>query len=103
MPSFELAPGAESDLEEIAHYTVETWGTAQARRYGQSLKKHCEAIGRGKVRTRVFLKLRPELFVSRCEHHFVFHLDRGKKCPLILAILHENMDLVSRIRRRLGS
>jgi toxin ParE1/3/4 len=48
------------------------------------------------------LKHRPELLVSRCEHHYVFHLVRKKQCPLILAVFHESMDLMVRLRERLG-
>src|SRR5436853_497261 len=43
----------------------------------------------------------PELLVSRCKHHYVFQLVRNKKCPLMLAVLHENMDLIGRIHERL--
>ena len=39
--------------------------------------------------------------VARIEHHYVFHLVREDQCPLILAVLHENMDLMNRLRDRL--
>ena len=71
-------------------------------RYGAFLDAHCEAIGSGKARTRVFLRHRPELRVSRARQHYVFHLEREKLCPLILAVLHEHMDLMTRLRARLG-
>ena len=51
---------------------------------------------------RIFLRHRPELRVSRARHHYVFHLEREKRCPLILAVFHEHMDLMSRLRARLG-
>ncbi len=38
---------------------------------------------------------------SRCEHHYVFFMTRDDACPLILAVLHENMDLIARISERL--
>jgi plasmid stabilization system protein ParE len=43
----------------------------------------------------------PELRVSRIDHHYVFHLNREKQCPLILAVFHESMDLMTRLRARL--
>jgi toxin ParE1/3/4 len=49
----------------------------------------------------MFLKHRPDLRVSRIEHHYVFHFVREKQCPLILAVLNENMDLMNRLRNRL--
>ena len=101
MAVYELTEAADADLQAIARYTAETWGAEQARHYGELVENHFQAIGCQKARTRGFLKHRPELRVSRVEHHFVFHLDREKQCPLILAVLHENMDLMSRLRKRL--
>lgn len=103
MPHYELAAAAEADLEKIAQYTVSKWGTRQAVHYGALLDAHFEALGNGKARTRIFLSHRPELRVSRVEHHYVFHLERPQQCPLILAVFHESMDLMSRLRDRLES
>ena len=100
-PSYELASDAERDLEEIAAYTASKWGAVQAVRYGAALDAHFEGIGQGNVRTRNFLNHRPELRVSRVEHHYVFHLARQSRRPLILAVFHENMDLIARIGSRL--
>ena len=102
MPLYELAKAAEDDLESIALYTISEWGAKQAVRYGAILEAHFEAIGKGHARTRVFLKHRPELRVSRVEHHYVFHLCRENQSPLIVAVLHERMDLMTRLRSRLG-
>ena len=103
MAEYELSPAAERDLLEIAIYTIATWSATQAARYESALERHFVAIGRGKARARVFLDHRPELFVSRCEHHHVFALQREDDCPLILAVLHESMDLMARVRDRLGT
>ncbi len=101
MPNFELAEAAEADLKAIALYTISKWGARQAVRYGAAFDAHFEAIAKGTARTRIFLPHRSELKVSRVEHHFVFHLERKNRCPLILAVFHENMDLMSRLRSRL--
>jgi plasmid stabilization system protein ParE len=102
MPNYELAEAAEADLKSIALYTISKWGPKQAARYGAILEAHFEAIGKGKARTRTFLQRRPELRVSRIERHYVFHLDREKQSPIILAVFHESMDLMRRLRARLG-
>lgn len=102
MANYELTQAAEEDLKDIALYTVSKWGVKQATRYGALLDSHFEAIGNGKARTRIFLTHRPELRVSRVERHYVFHLERESTGPLILAVLHENMDLMARLRARLG-
>ena len=102
MLAYELTEAADADLQEIARYTVTTWGMEQARRYEMLLKNHFEAIGQQTANARAFLDRRPELLVSRVEHHFVFHLNRENECPLILAVFHEKMDLMNRLRKRLG-
>ena len=102
MPNYELAEAAEADLNSIALYTISKWGPKQAVRYGAVLDSHFEAIGNGKARTRIFLQHRPELRVSRVGHHYVFHLERETHCPLILAVFHEHMDLMTRLSDRLG-
>jgi toxin ParE1/3/4 len=102
MANYELTEAADEDLKGIASYTISKWGSGQAVRYGAFLDAHFEAIGSGKARTRVFLRHRPELRVSRARNHYVFHLEREKQCPLILAVLHEHMDLLTRLRARLG-
>lgn len=102
MPSYELTEAADEDLKGIAVYTVSKWGPKQAVRYGAILDAHFGAIGNGKARTRIFLRHRPELRVSRVGHHYAFHLEREKQCPLILAVFHEHMDLMTRLRARLG-
>ncbi len=101
MPVYELTTAADADLQAIARYTISTWGIEKARRYEALLESHFRAIARQKARTRVFLKHRPELLVSRIEHHYVFHLVRENQCPLILAVFHESMDLMNRLRARL--
>ncbi len=101
MQAYELAEAAEADLRSIALYTAANWGHKQAIHYGTILEKHLEAIGKGAARTRIFLKHRTELRVSRIEHHYVFHLERENKPPLILAVFHEKMELMSRLRARL--
>ena len=101
MAAYELTLDAEHDLLDIAIYTVETWGLAQADRYEAALVQHFDGLGRGEVRTSTPIPHRPELRASRCLHHYVFSLHEEKATPLILAVLHEKMDLMTRLRERL--
>ena len=102
MPDFEISAFAEEDLIGIARYTVKQWDAEQARRYADYFDVHFGMIANGKARTRTPIKSRPELLVSRGKKHFVFHLVRDNKCPLIIAVLHERMDLMTRLITRLG-
>ena len=101
MSEYHLSERADADLLEIAIYTIKTWGPEQADRYEASLRACFAAICDGRVRARTFLERRPEIRFCRCEYHYVFFLQRENACPLILAVFHEKMDLMARLRRRL--
>ncbi len=45
--------------------------------------------------------LYPALRMAHCEHHYVFCLPREDAPALIVAILHERMDLMARLADRL--
>ena len=98
-----LAEEAESDLLDIARYTVDTWGFDQAERYLAALNNHFMTIGCGDVAGKPVFEHRDDLFVSRCEHHFVFFSRESAVRVLILAVLHEKMDLMARLRDRLDA
>lgn len=99
--AYELTPDAETDLLEIAVYTIKTWGLEQADVYEVALVNCFRAIGRGEARSSTPIPHRPELRVTRCEHHYVFSLHEESTPALIVAILHEKMDLMARLRERL--
>lgn len=101
MPDYELTPGAESDLLDIALYTLENHGLRQTDIYEAALERNFKGINSGETRTRVVFDHWPELRVSRCEHHYVFALLRDQDCPLIVGVFHEKMDLMTRLRERL--
>ena len=101
MADYLFAPEVVEDLKGIFDYTIARWGIEQAYRYKGKLTFHFRQIAQGKAQTRAFLKKSPELHVSRCEHHYIFHLIRKNQPPLIIAVLHESMDIISRIRGRL--
>jgi plasmid stabilization system protein ParE len=96
MADYQLTPEAEGDLLGIARYTIETWGDEQADDYAEKLRICFEAIASGKVRHRALSKDRPDLLVTRSGHHYVFYRLRKGKVPLIIAVLHEKMDLIRR-------
>jgi len=100
---YELTAAADGDLLAIARYTIKKWGIQQARRCEIALEMCFSAIGRGKIRPRLFLKKRPELLFTHCEHHYIFYIGRENDLPLIIAVLHENMNLVARLKNRLST
>jgi plasmid stabilization system protein ParE len=88
-------------LREIARYTLRQWGPRQQQRYAGLLAAGLQTIAERRLVPRRFSRHYPEVFVSRCEHHYIFYMHPDGEKPRILAVLHENMDLVSRLAERL--
>lgn len=101
MANYVLEEEAENDLLEIGRYTARTWSLKQAESYLTTLLHHFDALGQGRISGRVVLEEPEEVLYSRCRHHRVFYvMDRGRGA-IILAVLHEQMDLMTRLRERL--
>ncbi len=98
---YKLTSSAEADLKEIARYTKKKWGKEQARIYGEALEKGFADIAHGYVASRVISERYAEVFFTRCEHHYIFYLRPEGKIPLIIAVLHERMDFLVRLKERL--
>ncbi len=101
MPNVELTPEADSDLEDIWRYTLGRWGAAQADRYIDQLADCFSAIGDGQVHTRELKGNAKGARLYRCQHHYICYLPFDP--PLIIAILHERMDLLARLKDRLST
>lgn len=102
MAEHRLTPDTETDLWEIARYTLETWGEAQQRGYEAGLIKCFEALADGTARARYPLPHRRDVRQIHCQHHYVFAIDTPDEPVTIVTVLHENMDLMTRLVDRLG-
>ncbi|EGI16442.1 plasmid stabilization protein [Escherichia coli M605] len=102
MTAYILTTDAEADLRGIIRYTRKQWGTAQARRYIVRLEHAIAGLAAGRGPFKDMSELFPELRMMRCEHHYVFCLPRWSAPALVVAILHERMDLMVRLTERLN-
>ena len=98
---YHLTKEAEADIEKILARTQDRWGTAQMYKYAESLDSCLNDIGEGKIVQRAFTPKLPGLLVKRCEKHFVFYFKKEKEPAVILNVLHERMDLMKRMSKRL--
>lgn len=99
MPSYDLTLAAETDLRDIWRYTYKTWGFDQAEKYFDQIEACCEAVGDGRARSKVLEGLQEGVLIHHCEHHVIVWLAGTR--PVIIAILHERMDFVRRLKSRL--
>jgi len=103
MPHYELTPQSEEDLKGIARYTLKQWGKKQSMHYAGILEKHFRMITSKAVYSRSFSERYSQVLVSHCEHHYIFYLQPDKKIPIIIAVLHERMDMLVRLKNRLDT
>jgi len=99
MAGYDLTRAAEGDLRAIWTYTYQTWGADQADRYLDQIEACCGAIASGRIRSRQFEQLPDDVRIHRCEHHFIVWLANAR--PIVIAVLHERMDFIRRLKDRL--
>lgn len=99
MRSYDLTLAAEDDLRDIWRYTYETWGLDQAETYFDRIEACCDAVA-GRTAQPKTLEVLPEgVHIFRCGYHYIVWLDEDR--PVIIAILHERMDFMRRLKDRL--
>ena len=102
MRPYDLTPAADDDLRSIARHTLRQWGARQQRRYARELEACCHAIGDGTAVSRPLSDRCPQVRVMHCRHHYIFFTCPEEGRPLIVAVLHERMDLLVRLQSRLA-
>jgi len=100
--SYVLTEDADADVRGILRYTRKEWGAAQARNYHSKLKQGMARLAASQGPFKDMSALYPALRMAHCEHHYVFCLPRENAPALIVAILHERMDLMTRLADRLN-
>lgn len=98
---YKLIKEADTDLESIAQYTFKKWGEQKTVKYFDQIEQCLYGIAKNKFWKQPFPKTHPKLRVIRCEHHYIFYLHNENKIPWIIAILHERMDMLTRIKNRI--
>lgn len=101
MPSYETTLEVESDLAGIVEYTANKWGVQQVRKYMRDLEQCMEKLATGKSPSKTLPTLPSNMRMVRCQHHYIFGMMRDNEPMLIVAVLHERMNLISRLKKRL--
>jgi toxin ParE1/3/4 len=92
MAEYRLSKRAESDLAEIADYTIETFGIKQSRRYRDGLNTCFQSLADNpKLGRSAKLHFAPELRRYEYQSHVVFYMPEARDV-LIVRVLHKSMD-----------
>lgn len=98
---YELTLDAEEDLQKIFDYTLSKYGKQQLVNYKNKLEACTEALATGQTYTKKIDISGATVHIKYCEHHYIFGVKRDDLPMLILAIFHERMDLMQRLKDRL--
>jgi toxin ParE1/3/4 len=99
--TYVVSKGAAADLREITKYTVAEWGEAQCKSNIAELDAAAKAVAKGEGAFKELSSLLPGLRMARSGKHVIFCMPQDKGPAIILAILHERLDLLVRLKSRL--
>lgn len=99
MTNYRFTLDAADDLDRIWVYTHKNWGIDQADLYIEQLHACCQNIALGHAYIRHINGL-DDIGIHHCHHHCLFFKKINDNI-IIIAIFHENMDLLKRLKDRL--
>jgi len=92
-----LRQEAIDDLNDIWAYTFEEWSEKQADKYYSALEFACIQIGKNPELGKEYEEINGNLLGLRTGKHIIFYQIITKDEIEIIRILHERMDLKSRM------
>lgn len=98
--SYRFTLEADRDLLKVWLDTELRWGEAQADAYLDALHAGCRRIVDGIAASKSF-EGSPEISFYLCEHHYLFYTEQ-ENTVVVIAVMHERMDLPSRLAKRLA-
>jgi plasmid stabilization system protein ParE len=101
MPSYELSAIAEKDLYDVIEYTSKNHGKKKVRQYTKALSKCMESLSMGEGFYKEMQTSSSLIRFKHCQHHYVFGLMIKNSPMLIIAIFHERMEVMEKLKKRL--
>lgn len=92
-----LKQEAIDDLNEIWNYSLETWSQWQADKYYEAIELACIRIGQNPKIGKAYQGVRRNLLGLRSGRHIIFYEIISDEEIEVIRILHERMDLPSKL------
>ncbi len=100
MANYSLTRKAVGDLSEIWNYTCFTWSEKKADLYYQMLLNNFQDIAENRVIGKNYEGIIKNIFGIRAGSHIIFYRKVATDQVEIVRILHNRMDLKSRIQNK---
>lgn len=101
MANHERSDAALEDWREIVEYTMDRYGEKQTEKYMDGLLDCINAMAEGSGYFRDNKVKNRTIRIKHCQKHYIFGLVRKNSPIMIIAIFHEQMDLMDRLKNRL--
>lgn len=89
---------AINDLTDIWDYTLQEWSENQADNYYETIKSACKEIGINPSIGKSYTEIGKHLLGLKLGKHIIFYHSISDDEIEVIRILHERMDLESRIK-----
>lgn len=99
MRRYLLTQKAITDLTEIWNYTINTWSENQADKYYEEILNFCQKLADNPKIGENYSQLIQDLKGSKINRHIIFYRETTQNTIEIERILHEHMDLKSRLKK----
>ena len=99
MTKYSFTKKAVNDINEIWNYTYEQWSEKQADKYYNELLYKCEMLASNPETGREYFKLFADLRGYKVNKHIIFYRQIDQNSIEVERILHERMDLKTRLRK----
>ncbi|MET0759215.1 MAG: type II toxin-antitoxin system RelE/ParE family toxin [Flavobacterium sp.] len=97
MAKYHLTNKAVEDLSEIWDYTYNEWSEKQANKYYKFLLESCQEVANHPKFGKHYEEVQKDLLGFKSNHHIIFFIIISPKEIEIIRILHERMDLKSKL------
>ena len=95
---YKISQVASRDIENIWLFTIEKWSVEQADRYFNLIMDEIEYLSKNPKSGKDYGKVRKGYFRSRIKSHFIFYkINRKNEDIEIIRILHQRMDIETRL------
>lgn len=97
MADYTLTKKAVQDLKQIWNYSYDNWSEQQADKYYNEIIGHCKSVAKNPQSGIHYDILLSGLKGSRVNKHILFYRQLSKDLIEVERILHERMDLKTRL------
>ncbi len=98
MANYILTNKAVDDLSEIWNYTYDVWSEKQADKYYNMLLEYCKELADKPGLGKNYNEINDDILGFKASHHIIFYKKIKEDKIEIVRILHNKMDLKSRIQ-----